>query len=202
MSTTSFLIKINFASHPKSWCISRGSDGTTSIKSFLQNNTPAEQGFYFQFRDRLFNIDDTTLLHELDGFVSGSIIYVFKRTVVADVIVNGMEAFNLEGGKVERSDGSVVGKYVINFTFTWGMPTRMEEVPPFALIARLMSKFEKIVNSDFPTSMPRGLTFQFRDKVLYSTAGGFGEGFSDDSVVRDIPGLVDGCCIYVYESTP
>ena len=168
----------------------------------MEDVSPEEQGFHLQFRNRLFNIDDTTLLHELDGLVSGSFFYAFKRTVVADAMVNEMRALGLAGDSVGRSDELVVGAYDICFTFDCGMVIRMYETSPLTQICEMITKLGTFLNSDFPTCEPRGLTFQFRDKVLYSTSARVGAGFSDYSVLRDISGLVNDCCIYVYESIP
>ena len=139
---------------------------------------------------------DSTPLGEIDGMVDRSVIYAFKRTVVPDVMVGqqndlrfcfeGVEGF-FKFCRVLPSTriGSLINKF-------YGRVLGVE--------SRLMLGERNDIDSVNIPATSLNLTFQFRDIVLH-TNHSYGVGFNSSSEVRHVPGLVHGCCIYIFKNT-
>ena len=162
------------------------------LKSVVRDVPQEDRDFSFQFQDRLLSRHDSTSLKHVDGLTDGSVIYAFKPTVASDEMLKNMQALNLGEDSVETSHKLPVEAKEIHLHFD-GCKKFDVQITPFIPISKFINR------SRFDLS---GFTFQFRDKVLYSPSAGFGEGFTGTTEVRDVPGLVPGCCIYLFSSTP
>ena len=150
------------------------------LQRFVRNRLLNTREITFQFRNQSLTAHDPTLLRDIDGLVDGSVIYAFKP-LKPKVLV---ERINY-----------------IDFVFERRNDHKFYQVPSSTPISKLISFFCRFLEKE-NTGPQRSdpLTFQFGDKVLYTTLHGFGEGFSDTTEVRDVPGLKDDCSVYVFKS--